>query len=95
MEAFAEHLCEHCDLIRVGPVARKMYDDYEYAVVAVKHPEDGTVEIKGLVAPLLPWWCFWRRPFSWEHVAAMLPLAKASGLKPRFERAKNSEKEIQ
>lgn len=92
MKAFAEHLCEHCFIIRSGPVTEKMYDPYEYAVVVLKHP-DGTAEGKGLVVLNLPGWLRWLvspwwRPLRHAHISAAYVLTKEMGLKLYFERAK-------
>jgi hypothetical protein len=93
VKAFAEHLCEHCFIVRSGAHAEKMYDDFEYAVVVVKRP-DGTAEGKALVALSLPWWLKWLaapwwRPLSRAHIASAFALAKTMGLKLYFERARN------
>lgn len=86
IRAFAEHLCEHCVLIRAGLATSKMYDDYDYAVAGLKNGDK--LILKGMVAPKLPWWCFWRRTFSLAHAAAIGAVVKSLGLKPDFERAK-------
>ncbi|HEY2010507.1 MAG TPA: hypothetical protein VGH23_16075 [Rhizomicrobium sp.] len=35
MQAFVEHLCPHCGLVRVGPDAAVLGDDYLYSVAYV------------------------------------------------------------
>lgn len=102
MKAFAEKICPcGCRIIRSGPKAEKMYDDYDYAVVGVPNGqtfiEDGeevpVLVIKALVAPVWPWWCFWRRPLSKQHADAAFALVRTMGFKPIFERARRIKKE--
>lgn len=91
MEVFAEDLSgKDCLIFRTGPKARAMWNDYGWACVGVKHPEDGTMEMKALVAPKWPWWLRGLfMPFTILHVRAAFVLAEKMGFKPYFERAKD------
>jgi hypothetical protein len=35
VQAFVEHLCEHCGIVRVGPDAAALPDDYVYSVTYI------------------------------------------------------------
>lgn len=79
MKAFIETLCEHCAIVRTGPLSARYGDPYDYAVVYLI--ENGRAHVKALTAD---------GKFSRAHHKSIVAALLERGLRPKWQRIKKA-----